>query len=374
MDDVLIAGAGPAGAIAALILARAGVRVRLIERAKFPRHKLCGDTVNPGAMGLLRRLGLEGVTAGALPIDGMIVSAKPAVRIEGRYRGGVQGRAITRTAFDAALVERAVAAGAILDERTSVVSPMFKEGRVSGLRVSRHGGSERAVPARVVIAADGGASRVARALGLARHPVHPRRWAVGAYFRDVDATWSLGEMHVRAGRYIGVAPLPDGLANVCVVSASTALIRRSIASLLEVVREDELLRDRFLRARMVSAPVCLGPLAVESSGCGMPGCVLAGDAAGFVDPMTGDGLRFAMRGAELASQAVLEELRDGGREAFRKLAAARSGEFSRKWRFNRTLRALVASPLAIRAAAGGAACAPGWLQRAICYAGDLQTT
>jgi flavin-dependent dehydrogenase len=90
--------------------------------------------------------------------------------------------------------------------------------------------------------------------------------------------------------------------------------------------------------------------------------------------MTGDGLRFAVRGAELAALAVLEELHDGRREAFRNLAAARSREFSRKWRFNRALRALVGSPLAIRAAVRSAGCAPGWLQRVICYAGDLQTT
>jgi flavin-dependent dehydrogenase len=89
--------------------------------------------------------------------------------------------------------------------------------------------------------------------------------------------------------------------------------------------------------------------------------------------MTGDGLRFAMRGAELAAVAVLEELRDG-REAFTNLTSARSHEFSRKWRFNRALRALVGSPLAIRAASLGAAFAPRWLQRAVCYAGDLQTT
>jgi flavin-dependent dehydrogenase len=373
MDDVVVAGAGPAGAIAALVLARAGARVRLVDRARFPRHKLCGDTVNPGAMRLLHRLGLEGAVAGALPIDGMIVSARPAVQIAGRYGGGVHGRAITRRAFDAALLERAVAAGVAFDERTTVLSPVVERGRVSGLRLSGRGGAACILQARMFVAADGASSRLARALRLARHAGRPRRWAVGAYFRDVDGTGSLGEMHVRPGCYIGVAPLPDGATNVCVVSADASAIGRAMASLIDVVRDDDLLRGRFARARMVSEPVCLGPLAVDAAGCGVPGCVLAGDAAGFVDPMTGDGLRFAMRGAELAALAVLGELRDG-RDAFETLAVARSREFSRKWRFNRALRALVGSPVAIRAAARGAVWAPGWLQRAIRYAGDQQST
>ncbi|HEX6972754.1 MAG TPA: FAD-dependent monooxygenase, partial [Vicinamibacterales bacterium] len=74
MFDVLIAGAGPAGSIAAVVLARAGARVLVLDRAHFPRPKLCGDTVNPGALAVLRSLGLSIVTAGSIPIDGMIVT------------------------------------------------------------------------------------------------------------------------------------------------------------------------------------------------------------------------------------------------------------------------------------------------------------
>ncbi len=72
-----------------------------------------------------------------------------------------------------------------------------------------------------MIAADGRYSRVARALGLSRSARRPRRWAIGGYFQDVAGTTSFGEMHVRAGRYIGVAPLPGGLTNACVVTPSS---------------------------------------------------------------------------------------------------------------------------------------------------------
>ena len=85
--DVLIAGAGPAGSIAALVLARAGARVTLVDRARFPRDKLCGDTINPGALAILGRLGLGGVTDGGLRIEGMIVSGGGGVRVVGAYGG-----------------------------------------------------------------------------------------------------------------------------------------------------------------------------------------------------------------------------------------------------------------------------------------------
>ena len=87
-SEVLIVGGGPAGAIAALVLARAGVRVRVLDRARFPRFKLCGDSVNPGALSILSRLDLAAVVEGALAVDGMIVTSETGARCEGRYGQG----------------------------------------------------------------------------------------------------------------------------------------------------------------------------------------------------------------------------------------------------------------------------------------------
>src|SRR5437879_9911596 len=95
-DDVLIVGAGPAGAVAATVLARAGARVRLVERATFPRDKLCGDTVNPGTLARLRHLGLAGdLDRRALTVSGMRLTGGGVV-IDGRYPAGQAGRAIVR--------------------------------------------------------------------------------------------------------------------------------------------------------------------------------------------------------------------------------------------------------------------------------------
>src|SRR3954454_18987834 len=104
MTDVLICGAGPAGAIAALVLARAGVRVRLIDRARFPREKLCGDTLNPGALAVLARHQLSRVAQAGVPISGMVVTDAPGIRVEGSYGAGISGRSLPRSILDTALL------------------------------------------------------------------------------------------------------------------------------------------------------------------------------------------------------------------------------------------------------------------------------
>ena len=97
VDDVVIAGAGPAGAFAAAILARAGLRVRVFDRARFPRHKLCGDTLNPGALAVLRRhADVATLIASSDPIHGMMLTGPGGVRVRGAYGDGIAGRAITR--------------------------------------------------------------------------------------------------------------------------------------------------------------------------------------------------------------------------------------------------------------------------------------
>src|SRR6478735_986712 len=169
MTDVVICGAGPAGTMAAVILARAGVRVRLLDRARFPREKLCGDTLNPGALAVLARHGLLEATRSAVPISGMVVTDAAGVRVE----------------------------GAAIDEGQLVRAPRRQGGRVTGVVVAGRNGADLPLEATLTIAADGASSRLARALSLAHHARRPRRWAAGAYFDDVAGMSGYGEMHVR---------------------------------------------------------------------------------------------------------------------------------------------------------------------------------
>jgi menaquinone-9 beta-reductase len=376
--DVLIVGAGPSGAVAATVLARAGVRVRLIDRARFPRPKLCGDTLNPGALADLQRLRLAGAAErGGLPLQGMRVTGEGGVSIDGAYPSGVTGRSLERSILDAALVESAVAAGVTFTDGVRASAPILDDGReVTGAELASSGSRER-VHAAITIAADGRHSTLAFALGLARHPIRPRRYAIGIYAEHVSGMSGFGEMHIRRGRYIGVAPLPDGRANICLVKPLWS-VARSLGDPAETLRRelarDEWLGERTATARFCGSPIVLGPLAVNVvSPRHVPrGLLLSGDAAGFVDPMTGDGLRFAIRGGELAANAALTALNIGWPAAYAELERSRQEEFSAKERFNRVLRALVASPAAVRVASVGARLAPSIVRQVMAHAGDCR--
>ena len=372
--------------MAGLLLARAGVRVRIVDRATFPRDKLCGDTINPGTLARFRALGVaDGIERRSARVDGMIVTGARGEAVQGCYPADAWGCAILRRDLDALLLDQAMAAGCQFDSGIVVSRALRADGRVVGVALGgcRH---ESRMVAPVTIAADGRRSAIAFELGAARHPGRPRRWAIGAYYHGVapyhgaapnaaaaarDAVF--GEMHIRPGRYVGVAPVAPDLTNVCLVKPSRPAddeLRDPAALLSRTVNRDPWLRERFAKATLATRPVVLGPLAVDARPPALDGLLFAGDAAGFVDPMTGDGLRFAVRGAELAAAAALEALADGWAGVHARLAAARRREFAWKHRFNRALRALVGSPSAIDLAAFGARIAPWTIRALIARAGD----
>src|SRR6185436_1291398 len=317
MLDVLIAGAGPAGSLAGTILARAGLRVLIVDRETFPRDKLCGYTLNPGAVRRLESLNLlGGPLTTARPLAGMLLSG-PHAQVAARYPAGQVGLAITRRDFDQWLLDEAIRAGVRfqpgLVARQPLVDVVAGKPLVKGLELEERDASRRKLrlPASITIAADGRRSALARALGLSSHPKRPRRWAFGVYATGVQGTTDLGEMHVRHGHYLGIAPLAGDLVNVCLVTgprpegrAPIEIIKRAIAASSEI-------QERFADARFVTQPTVLGPLAVDVTAAGVDGLLLAGDAAGFVDPMTGDGLHLAIRGAELAASEIMHVLTVG---------------------------------------------------------------
>ena len=377
MLDVIIAGAGPAGSVAALVLARSGARVLIVDRDDFPREKLCGDTLNPGAVRLLGTLGLTGgALAAAKPFCGMVVTG-PRTSVRATYGEGVAGLALRRRDLDAWLLNTAIQAGARFEPGWQVRGPLVEAQRgtpvVRGLLLGRTGqASELRVPAQFTIAADGRRSRVASRLGLCRPMTWPRRWAYGAYASNVAGMQDLGEMHIRPGWYLGLAPMPDGLTNVCVVTlpgrgaaAPMEMIRRAIA------REPSM-APRFAHVEWAEGVQVLGPLATEVTAFGVRGLLLAGDASGFVDPMTGDGLHLAMQSAVLAAEHTMVALATGDLAGVvEDFSRAHHMRFSAKLRFNRLMRRLVDAPGAVDAAGFSAVLMPGLVRHAIRYAGDV---
>jgi flavin-dependent dehydrogenase len=289
----------------------------------------------------------------------------------------MRGLAITREVLDAWLVEQAARAGAVIVDETTVVGPVPgpRPGSVGGIVIRQRGGRTATVAAGLTLGADGRRSRLAQACALSRTASRPRRWAVGAYFEGVDGLTAMGEMHVREGHYLGVAPMPDGRANACLVRELMrgrggwpepgTLLRAALGA-------DPILAPRFRQARMVARAQMLGPLAVDTLRPACPGLWLVGDAAGFIDPMTGDGIHLALKGAEVAAAtagAVLDGRLDA-RRAHSAYARALARRLGRKRRFNRVLRGLVGSPPTVAAAARLAGLWPAAFAAVIRHAGD----
>lgn len=355
MTDVVVAGGGPAGSATALLLARAGVAVRIVERARFPRTKVCGEYLNAGAVEALERLGvLDALAADAGPLRGVRLRAAGAAPVALAFAR--TSLACPRAALDAILLEAARAAGAAVD-RAHVEDVLREGGRCAGVRVRDEDGVLREVRARAVVGADGTGSLTARKLGLATAARGRARYALGGHYEGFTGLDAHVEMYCGAGAYFALNPLREpGRANVMVVVPRARLARWSAdvdaglggaaAALAHGARS-------FEGATRAGPRVAIGPLAHEVRRAAAPGALLAGDAAGFVDPFTGQGVFLALTSAEDAAATILAALRDPAREAvlFEQYARRRARELAIRRRLAATIALLVAvPPLARRAA------------------------
>ena len=378
--EVIVAGGGPAGSAVACLLARRGHDVLLVDAARFPRDKVCGEGVSPEAWRLLDAMGAaDRVRAlSPRPLHGMLLVSPDGTAFRGEYRGRERpGFAVRRLAFDAALLDAARDAGVEVREGVRVTGLVREGGAVAGV-VTEAGGEQRTSRARVTVGAEGRRSVVARSLGLLREHPRMRRFAVRGYWEGVAALGDVGEMHVGGGGYCGVAPLSPTLANVAFVldrrdmgpaaGDLEGFYRRSLKDRWPVLAE------RLEGARLVEPPRAIGPLALECSAVAAPGALLLGDAAGFYDPFTGEGVTLALRGAEIAAEALEPALARPSSAAPLRLVAyerARAAATRDKFRFNRLLQLAVGRPAAANAIARRLARRPDLADRLVGIAGDF---
>ena len=349
-------GAGPAGATTALLLARAGLSVVLVDRTRFPRDKPCAEYLSPATTEILERLGgnlldaVEGVPHAKL--SGMKVVAPDGSAMCGRFRAGPRpySFALPRTAFDPLLLSAAARAGAVVRERMTVEDLVWDRGAVAGFVARSPAGHRTTHRTRVVIGADGLRSIVARRLGLIRHSP-PERIAFAAHVADVQGMDGVGELHVSDRGYVGLGPVGGGITTVALVlplrqvRASGRDYRREFFAELERFPG---LAGRFDPRRLVRQVLATGPFAQWARTAVVPGALLVGDAADFFDPFTGQGIHSAMRGAELAAQALVPVLATSrgpvAVEALRPYARARRRTFRGKWLLERLIGLGVGSP------------------------------
>lgn len=365
--EVLVVGGGPAGSSLAFALAKAGVDVLLVDRARFPRPKPCAEYLSPEASRILSDMGaLDAIEdSGAAALAGIRVRAPNGAIIAGdfagthRFRGfSDRGISVRREVLDAILVDRARVAGATVVEGLRVTD-ITRRGRdqspvVQTLAQGRKGD----INARFVIGADGLRSIVAKRLGLAKSLRWPRRLALVTHYAGVADIGEHGEMHVERDGYVGIADVGNGLTTVALVvpaSRSKEIAGDRAAFLHNWLMARKHLAPRFARAQRATPVIATGPFASHARRAWAPGAALVGDAADFFDPFTGEGIYSALRGGELLASSMLEAV--GARNArqvndiLRAYDARRRREFSGKWLVERVIGAVVGSaPLINRAA------------------------
>ncbi len=324
--DVLVVGAGPAGSIAALVLARAGARVALLDKARFPRDKACGDFIGPRGLQVLADLGIP--EPPGLDVGDMVVVGPTGRRVvlpcfDGATYPG-RARAVTRVVFDAALRAAAIDAGAVpCDGRAD--RPLG-----SGQSLEGFGTGDEELRAEFVIGADGATSHVATSAGLVEGTRVLWGFAVRCYLdQPVElpaiTLWEQTPWHAFPG-YGWIFPGPGGVANVG-VGIGTLADRQSGAG---AVRMLPTYLDHLVSLGLIDRPS--GPLPRRLGGwlkMGMVGTVpasgrvlLVGDAAGLVNPLQGEGIAQAMSSGRAAAEAILGSPGDAAAQYRSQLARA----------------------------------------------------
>ena len=326
--DVIVVGAGPSGATTAYYLAQAGLNVLLLEKARFPRDKVCGDGLTPRAVKPLIAMGIDvGPGSGWLHNKGLrVIGAGMRLELPWPELDSFPGYGLvrTRSSLDETLARRAQAAGAKLLEGVAVTGPVLDDaGRIVGVTANtddseRARGDSTTYRARVVVAADGNSSRLSVAMGLHKRDDRPLGVAVRTYYTsprhddDYLESWlDLWDGDRLLPGYGWIFGMGDGTSNVGLGLLNTsdafgntdyrALLKRWLRSMPEEWGYVEENRTEPVRGAAL-------PMGFNRTPHYYRGLLLAGDAAGMVNPFNGEGIAYAMESGQILAAVIADAL------------------------------------------------------------------
>jgi menaquinone-9 beta-reductase len=308
--EVIVVGGGLAGSATALAFAAAGHEVLVLERASFPRPKVCGEGLLPHGVAALRRLGLE-PPPGARPFRGIRFSSRQWAAT-GRFPDGERGLGLRRTELDGAALAAAIAHPRIEVRERTLVRGLRRDG-VDQVVLTADG--ELRAP--LVVGADGLHSRVRGWAGLDGPRRGRRRYGVRAHYAlragVADPEWVDVFRMDGAELYVTpVGPAEVNVAALCEHPTMRTFSGDAPGGLRRLVTSCPALAERLAGADPLDEVLVCGPLRRAARAAATDGVLLVGDAAGFLDGITGEGMSIALRSAEIAAEVGSAALRGGG--------------------------------------------------------------
>jgi menaquinone-9 beta-reductase len=322
--DVLVVGAGPGGSAAAYYLARHGIDVTVVDKATFPREKVCGDGITPRGVRAMQVMGVDTDDPAFERVIGLRVYSRSAT-IELPWPELTSwpdyGLVMPRASFDQLLVQRAVKAGARFVEGIEALAPTTDGGWVTGATVRATGEHEAppsTIRARFTIASDGAASRFAKPVGVVRDGSRPLGIAARRYYRTsyhpgpwYESWLDLWDDDMLLPGYGWLFPVAGGRVNLGAGLLNTFKHFKDVSAaqlfgaFARMLPAEWGITEEAADGRVLSGPL---PMSVNRTPQAVPGLLLIGDAAGAVNPFNGEGIAYAMETAQIAADLVHEAL------------------------------------------------------------------
>lgn len=345
--DVAIAGAGPAGTSAAIHLAMHGARVLLVEQKRFPRAKLCGESISPECLGHFEQLGVADqiISAGGASLTHTVFYSSKGYNVSVPnewFASNSIALGLSRAAMDKKLLDRAKAIGVSVLEETQVSDSIVERGCVRGVRL-KSGKVINECYARITIDATGRTRALARHLNKEQKAPRSKRKFVAfkAHLENTRVAKGVCEIYSYPGGYGGLSSIEGEVANFCFI-ASAPDVRRCGSDPEMVVREIVVRNARAAYAlENAHARTEWLSVSLESFGLGnlvpAEGLLAIGDAAAFIDPFSGSGMLMALESGAVAAQTIINHL-DELRAAASFTPLAREYRQRYRMRFNSRLR------------------------------------